>query len=334
MKPRPDRLIYLPDHVTDRRAPNSYGYQILEAFRRAGFEPVEPRPRSLRGWLQALRARPRTVAVVNWLEGVLVDRRGRTSLGRRLRFYRKLARLRLLAARLVYVQHNRHPHHTQPGDVPAVERAMAQGLRRYADVVVSHDFEAPGSPVRHLPHPAYAVAPVAPAAPQRRVVCFGRIGPYKDLERLVRCWDADRPLLIAGQVQDPAYLERLRALAEGRPVQFHTAATSDGEAAALLADSSAAIVAHSPPSMIVSGSLYFALSCGVPVLAVGLDHARRLQQAGQPGVHWIASLEALPAVDWEALAQEDRGAIRERLLERCGLDAIAARLPLLVEGGA
>jgi beta-1,4-mannosyltransferase len=331
MKPRLDRLIFVPDHETDERRPNSYGYQMLEAWRRAGFEPTGPAPGSLREWLTALRARRRTVAVVNWLEGVLVDRHGRIGFTRRLRYYRKLAKLRLLAARLVYVQHNRHPHHTRPDDVASVERTVERGLSCFADVLLSHDLEHAGSPARHLPHPAYPVHPQAPRAPQRRVVCFGRIGPYKALDRLVQQWSADRPLLIAGQVQDADYLEQLRTLACGRPVQFHTEPMSDDAAAALLADSSAAIVAHSPPSMVVSGSLYFALSCGVPVVAVGLPHARRLRDAGHPGVHWIESLEALASVDWDALAREDRGLIRARTLERFGLDAIAALLPRLID---
>lgn len=329
---RIDRVLFVPERRASVQRSNSYGDHMLEAWRRAGFAVGSARLRSVRLWMVALARRRRTVAVANWLEGDLVDREGRSTLSGRLRFYRKLLKLRLLASRVVYVQHNRHPHHTRLADVEKVQAAMATGLRRFADVVVSHDFETPGhTTTRYLPHPAYPVDVNHTQLPEERVVCFGRIGPYKALDQLVKGWVSDWPLLIAGQVQDEAYLKRLRALAVGRRVSFHVEALSDQEAARLLASSAAAIVAHSPSSMIVSGSLYFALSCGVPVVAVGLQHARRLQESGQPGVHFLAGLDELAQVDWRALRNADRHEIREELQRRCSVDAIATLLPALLE---
>jgi glycosyltransferase involved in cell wall biosynthesis len=330
-RPRIDRVLFLPERRASVARSNSYADHMLEAWRKAGFAVGSTKLRSLRSWLAALAKRRQTVAVTNWLEGELVDASGRRSFKGRFRFYRKLLTLRLVAAKLVYVQHNRHPHHTKAEDVEKVQATLASGLRRFVDVVVTHDFEPPGSRAHHLPHPAYPVKVDPALPPEERVVCFGRIGPYKALDRLVLSWTSDWPLLIAGQVQDAAYLERLRVLAEGRNVQFQCESLSDQEAARLLASSAAAIVAHSPPSMIVSGSLYFALSCGVPVVAVGLQHARRLQAAGQPGVHYLPALEQLGQVDWRALRGADRFKIRDALQRRCSIEAIAALLPGLLE---
>ena len=60
-----------------------------------------------------------------------------------------------------------------------------------------------------------------PAAPRDGVVLFvGRILPHKGIDHLVRAVTPELPLEIIGAPCHPQYLDDLRRLAEGKPVQF------------------------------------------------------------------------------------------------------------------
>ncbi len=62
--------------------------------------------------------------------------------------------------------------------------------------------------------------PPSDAARERRAVLVARILPHKGANYLIEAAGDDLPVVIAGQVGDPAYFDRLRELAKGRPVEF------------------------------------------------------------------------------------------------------------------
>src|SRR5439155_27463 len=62
--------------------------------------------------------------------------------------------------------------------------------------------------------------PLSAAPRQARAVLVARILPHKGANHLVEAAGPGLPVVIAGRVGDPAYYERLRKLAEGKPVTF------------------------------------------------------------------------------------------------------------------
>lgn len=323
-------LLYVPESHIHRQDTNSYSRQMVEVCRQAGLEVVPLTIDSLPALLHRLRRRRRTLALVSWLENDLLNRAGRLTLGRTLKYLRTLLTLRLLATVVLYVRHNRYPHKAREFDQPKIKRIVYWATRTLTDRVITHD---PGgdSGYCYLPHPIYPVSPKLTTKHSDHVICFGRITPYKSLENLIDSWNSRRPLLIAGRAPSEKYLNSLRVRAIGKNVIFDTVERSDDEAAELISSCAASVVAHSPPSLIVSGSIYFSLSCGVPVVVVGLSHAERLIDQAMPGVHFIPSLHQLDRVDWTAVSAVDRQAIYDTAHRRFGIESVAAQLRTLLK---
>lgn len=324
------RLLFVPEGSISNPKANSYSRQIARACEAAGLHVVSARLKSPADLLQALRQRRRTVAMVNWLENHIVDDEGRFSVGGALKYFRRLLKLRLLAAVVLYVEHNHYPHNTREASRPIVTRTIRLGVRLCADRIITHD-DDPTRQRSYLPHPIYPLHPSTRVRFERRIACFGIIAPRKGLEDLVDRWSGDYGLLLAGYARDAKYLQALQSRAAGKNIAFRTDEPSDEAAAELVSACAAVIVVNNSPSTIVSASLYFALSCGVPVVTVGLEHAKRLAEAGTPGVHYIASLDKLASVDWNLIVADDRRAIYAHAHRHFGVNAVASRLAAILE---
>jgi glycosyltransferase involved in cell wall biosynthesis len=61
-----------------------------------------------------------------------------------------------------------------------------------------------------------------------RVVYVGRLLPHKGIDQLITALPAELPLTVCGQPYHPDYFERLKALAEGKRVEFLTDADDAG----------------------------------------------------------------------------------------------------------
>lgn len=326
---KPCRLLFVPEGSATAPKFNSYSRQMVQACERLGLHPVSKKIRSAGDLVRALRQRPRTVALVNWLENQMVDDAGCFSLKGTLKYFERLLKLRLLASVLLYVEHNQYPHNARESSRAITRRVMRCAMRVVADRVLTH-----GSPSllrTYLPHPSYPLKPSVWSPQKKSIVCFGSVAPRKGLEEVVDRWSSDYVLLIAGHAGDEAYLRSLQDRSAGKNVAFRTDRSTDEEAADLIAANTAVIVVNNAPSTIVSGSLYFAISCGMPVLAVGLEHARHLAATGTPGVHHVASFDELASVDWAALGRSDRHAIYEHAHRHFGIEAVAGRLSAILE---
>ena len=207
------------------------------------------------------------VMILNWAENVLTQRGGKLTHRGILEYRVFLWLCRRLSRKLVYVRHNELPHGTTADDAEQVNAWVERGQQR-ANIVVAHSpvyAEAHG--YAYVPHPLYNVAPSS-ASPCKEYVVFGRVEPYKNIDQLIENWTVEATLVIVGPCSDPAYLDKLRALAKDKPVTFDIGFKEEQEIADRIAASAGVLIANTPESAIVSGTLFFALSCGAPVFAL------------------------------------------------------------------
>jgi glycosyltransferase involved in cell wall biosynthesis len=248
------------------------------------------------GRLRAIKP-PLDVILVSWLENTLVSRKtGRLQWAGLLGFRAKLWVLRRLSRRLVMVRHNEFPHRTAVSDQARVKALLDQLESRF-DAVITHSGHNAGSRL-YVPHPLYE--PVESQASNQvfktgELYClaFGRISPYKNLLALVEHWDGPCKLVIAGPCNEPVYLKALRQAAEGRSVDIKAGFVPEQEAVSLMLGARCALLAHSGEEMVVSGSYFYAISQGTPVMAVKSGFLNWLASQDGPGLTLFGSAVAL-----------------------------------------
>jgi glycosyltransferase involved in cell wall biosynthesis len=175
-------------------------------------------------------------------------------------------------------------------------------------------------------------------------VFLGRILPHKGIHGLIEGLPPGMTLHVIGPAPDPAYLERLRSLAEGKEVRFH-GPLPDSE---VIAHLSRALALVHPTPVDAAGSagvnelfglaLVEAMSCGCPVIASDAASLPEIVETEENGLlvppnRPEAIREALLSLqgDPERWARLSRGARRtveerftwDRVVERC-LEAYAA----------
>jgi glycosyltransferase involved in cell wall biosynthesis len=194
--------------------------------------------------------------------------------------------LRLIAKRLVFVRHNVFPHATARGHEDDARRWVDR-YERLFDVVLTHSGDPTQAPRHYCPHPLYPRVPFADALPfalpERYFVVFGRIVRYKRIERLIAAWPSGTTLVIAGAVGDDAYAAELQATAPAHVI-VHAGLVDEAVAQALVARSAGLVMAHADANVVVSSSFYFAMSLGVPVLAVETPFLRWIAPRLDPGL--------------------------------------------------
>jgi beta-1,4-mannosyltransferase len=316
------RLMYLPEGYLREQSGNTYTELMVNCWRRAGYEPVAM-PRGRRQKLDALRQRSRTVGVMNWVDNCIIGRDGRFSPTGLWMFAATVLKLHLVCSKVVFVRHNVFPHAARGRSQGIAKVLIDWSERLLFDEVLVHSRHYTGGHRRYVPHPTFDFDDAGlPAGPSDDMVYFGSIVRYKNLEGLIDAWKRPSRLLIAGGCGDTAYLDSLKARAAGKNIAFVPGRLDDAAAQRLLRTTAAAIIPHAGPDMIISGSLYFALSCGVPAICCGLEHARSLTAEGVPGVVVIESLEALNGVDTGMLQRLDRREIAAAAKQHFGPEVV------------
>lgn len=319
---RVKRLLYLPHPDEMVGHVNSYTDQMIRAFQRLGYQ-LQPRLGRLPTLGEVMRRRE-TTAVLNWQENALLNKQGRLTVLKTVKFLLSVLRLRMRASRLIFVRHNVAPHIAVDSSYERVRKILDYSERWLFSRTIVHSRHYLGPSRRHVPHPKYPIQDSSgDEVCEDTVIFFGRIDPYKGLERLIESWDQDATLVIAGKCEDSTYFEKLNAAASGKNIRFIRGVLSDSEAAGVMRRAMSVIVPHSPPSMIVSGSLYFALSAGVPCICIGQSHARLLQSEGVRGV---VSVAGLSEVDWGCIRSISRAEIRDDCERYFGLAAVTDAL--------
>jgi glycosyltransferase involved in cell wall biosynthesis len=291
------RIGYAPDAAMT----NKYAERVIEILGAFGAVFPLPQPKRILTCRAARRERF-DLAVLNWIELDLI--RPADGAFSALGFLKVVARVlayRCLARRLVYVRHNNFPHGTRERDRHRARRTLDL-LERLFDVVLIHSGHDLTGGRHYVPHPLYRPAPGAlneaetallRSMPADYYVVFGRLVPYKRIEQLLAHFPPQRRLLIFGEAEDPDYAEALAHQA-GANVVVRAGYASEALAQALVRRARGLVLSHADADMIVSGSLFYALSLGVPVFAVRtptLEWLRRRLDA--PVLHLAADAAAL-----------------------------------------
>ncbi len=266
--------------------------ESLAAFGRVvGFDGVAATWRTHRRRLDWL--------VLNWTDNDLLDRKTKRVAARKIvKLFAKTMLMRLAARRLAFVRHNVYPHAVASGDEENARRWVDRYERMF-DAVLTHSGDASQRGRAYCPHPLYrrvdadVESALLRSLPPRFFVVFGRIVRYKRLERLMAAFPDHETLLVIGAIGDTRYCDELAALAKPN-VLFRPGLIDEAEAQAIVSKSTALLMAHADRDVIVSSSFFFAMSLGVPVIAVATPFLRWI--APRMGPAWLRLTEDIEAL--------------------------------------
>jgi len=160
--------------------------------------------------------------------------------------------------------------------------------------------------------------PVGSGSPDGTLVFFGRIHPDKGTAEAIEvARRADRPLVLAGIVQDRDYFQaRVRPHVDGDRVRY-VGAVGPAERDALLgaADALLHLVSFAEPFGL---SMVEAMACGTPVIATPLGSVPEVVADGRTGFHVAGVEQAVTAV--ARLGELDRADCRSHVQARFGVD--------------
>ncbi|TVP52441.1 MAG: hypothetical protein EA349_15600 [Halomonadaceae bacterium] len=280
---------------------NSYISQNRKILSQLGTVAPVPAPAALLGaLLRNVFFRPQIklydILIVNWRENCLTTA-DRLTLRGVFEYIASMLLHRASARKLFYVRHNHHPHNLRGQDILRVSRLIAWG-EKLADAVVVHSpAEAQKPGYYYVPHPLYALdepkyssttvmkqRQTAPA-PGSEYLMIGRIEPYKRIHEVIAEWSLPSKLTIMGPCTDNRYLQSLKTASEGKNVIIEDDFHDESYLAERVRRAAGVIIANDQSSMIVSGSLFFALSCGTRLFVTESAFARALSDKGLQ--NWI-----------------------------------------------
>jgi beta-1,4-mannosyltransferase len=318
-----DRFIFFPEKPPGQISGNSYTDLMVTCWERSGYRHVFM-PRGRKEILQALKDRGKTVCVANWIENCLISPGGRITLRGLWHFLKIVFKLHLVGKHVVFARHNVYPHAAKGRSRQIAEMVidLSELFLFHRVYVLSRHYT---SRIRKfVSHPTYEFSgSTSTERPSDDIIYFGNFAPYKNLESLISSWNRRSRLIIAGECRDANYLDSLKSLSAGKNIQFVANWLSDDEAKCLVSSCAAMIIPHSGCSMIISSSVFFALSCGVPAICCGSAHARQLVSESLPGVIYIHSLAEINDLDIAKVNSLDRNEIEEVARSRFGIDAVA-----------
>ncbi|WP_270501788.1 hypothetical protein [Kluyvera ascorbata] len=222
--------------------------------------------------LLKLRKRKGGVAVVNWVENMLVSSNGCFSVYGLLKLMFAMITLKIRFDKVIYIQHNLYPHDTNESDIKRV-RWCINYLTKIVDITAAHSPHL--SSKVYIPHPLYRSPMVSLPANNNfnredgPYLIFGRIEPYKKIESVIQQFPSNKKLIIAGACSDNNYAKHLMQLVANKPnIVLISRFLSDEEVEAIISRCTAIIISHADPDMIVSGSFFYAITEQLPVLAI------------------------------------------------------------------
>ncbi|WP_413739485.1 hypothetical protein ACL2XQ_17020 [Sodalis sp. RH14] len=209
------------------------------------------------------------LTIVNWLESDLIDMEGKVTVKNICKTFIKLLLINIRSEKVFYVKHNFYPHEINVTNIEKAKKWM-HILVKYCDYGIVHSPIAADAYYKYVPHPLYSKPLVSVASPHMQTntfIAFGRIVPYKRLERLIEIFPLGKKLLVAGGYEDTRYIDELKEISPSN-VTVMAGFINDDDARKLIASTEGVIISHSDPDMIVSGSFFYALSMGARVISV------------------------------------------------------------------
>lgn len=259
------KISYYPKSAVNQYSENTIS--ILEKISENKVHVIEPFRVMIKQPKTFIQSGRSDVCIVNWLENSLRSKNGKLSILGVLKFFVKLIYFRVRSKKIVYVRHNMYPH-----GMKGFHKKIAKIITDFAEFTcslkVTHSGHFKGGDYFYIPHPLYKTFKSDTDGNSEYFVIFGRIDEYKKIDEIISAWDDRYKLLIVGKCESNSYLDKLHLIAKNRNVELRSDYVSDNKASNIVANSMGLIIAHSDKDMIVSGSFFYAVSLGVPVLAL------------------------------------------------------------------
>jgi glycosyltransferase involved in cell wall biosynthesis len=212
------------------------------------------------------------LAVINWLENLLVDNQtGRFSIKGFIRYIVYFALIKIFCKEQVYIRHNFYPHSCKTKMCKKVTKVIVNVFEMMATHKASHSELLVEKNYLYIPHPFYDGGDIdgdVSLINKPYYLIFGVIARYKSIEHVIENWSFEENLYVVGMCRDNEYLQELKGIAEGRNVIFDVRYVSESEAASIVHHAEAVILPHDGSEMIVSGAYYFAISFKTPVIVL------------------------------------------------------------------
>lgn len=276
---------------------NAYTERCIDILNRFGKVSSPPHIRQL--LKHPLRIQPNSFdfIILNWVENCIVDRQGKISTKGIFKLFIQIILLKIVSRKLIFVRHNNYPHNATHTSAKWAEKVI--DLTEYlCDHVITHSGHNAQPKRAYIPHPLYHL-PNQLTDSEAQIekdyfLVFGRILPYKKIERLIEAAPSGVNLLVAGSAPDHMYVEKLRRAAKNKSVHILPGFISDDEAVRLFKAARGVVISHNDSDMIVSGTFFYSLSAGTPVYAISspfIEWAQRTLKV--PGLHVANCIDAL-----------------------------------------
>ncbi len=207
------------------------------------------------------------ILILNFRENAFRSNNNSISLIGSIEFFFSLLIHKLSCHKLIYVRHEIHPHNI-PKKLAKLSTKMINIGQSIADKVVC--LSPPYAKLNgcyYVPHPLYDIGDLLKKEIERKAyfVVFGRIARYKNIDKIIENIDECIELIIIGPCYDWKYLKELKKIASGKNVIFEVDFHSDEYLQKIISSSSGVIITNDASSMLVSGSFFYAISCGARV---------------------------------------------------------------------
>jgi glycosyltransferase involved in cell wall biosynthesis len=321
------RIAYIPFDEPGRG--NAYTLRMREIFSRFG--RVASFPGIWRTLLQIPKQGRLDAIVTNWEENKLLDvDSGRLVWHRIPRLFVRAALMRLVAKKTIFVRHNVYPH--------AVAEESKKNTKQCIDwyeamfsAVLTHSGAHAHAGRHYCPHPLYERLSTDGgscqyALPERFIVVFGQIAPYKKIAEFADRLPAEINLVVIGSVGDKGYCDELASRQQGN-LFFFPGYISEREAQFIIERSLAVVICHADEDVVVSGTFFYALSIPKKVLAIETPFLRWVN--GRLPVGWLqlaSDLDGLIAISLESQAGTPEVLAQGDIASEFGDDVVAAVL--------
>lgn len=303
---------------------NRYIDLNVAAVERVGNSIVSPVPTIstfIRNPIQYIFKQQVDVTVLNWMENTLKGVDGKFSVTGLIKYFAEFLFFRFTSRKVYYIRHNIFPHEMS-GKGAKMAKFFADLVERGCTKKIALSGHLESKNYFYLPHPLYSVlenqSEVYKTAYGEYFLIFGRITRYKNIESVISGWKSSTCLVIAGPSNDAVYLAELRQVAIGKSVHFIPNYLPELQSQALVSNSLGVLLAHADENVIVSGSFFYAISLGVPVIAVTTPFFQWLSNNYLfVGLLTVDSSDAIPALldnlDYAGVCRDEIRAQSEEL---------------------